>query len=242
MEGRYLYGIVGFPPELSRDIRGLGGRPVRLLSHGKLAAVVSGSPLSPWPLDETHLTLHEAVVEEMMHSRPILPVRFNSLLGSDEAVIALLERQAESFLAALERLTATVEMGLRTLWVPPGDAETSADEEGEKRGPGTEYLARRCKEERRRAGIRAAGERLVQEVHAPFLSLSVDSRLQRFPTERCLFAGAYLVRRDRLDAFWQAAAKARGEFLGLRFLCTGPWPPYHFVTGGAHETGHHSGQ
>lgn len=236
MDGLYLYGIVGIPPELSQEMRGLGGNPVRLLARGEVAAVISRSPLSPWPLDEAHLTLHEAVVEEVMGSRPILPVRFNTLLRTEEAVIALLDERAQAFQSALERVTGKVEMGLRVLWEPPDDAEASVDQETGERGPGTTYLYRRLREERRGARLRARGEQLIQELQAPFLSLAVRSWLQRLRTDRLLLTGAYLVERDQVDAFRDGVTKARDEFPRLSFLLTGPWPPYHFVNGARDET------
>jgi len=238
VQGTYIYGVVGFPPELARGIQGLGGNPVRLLPQGDVAAVVSPSPLSPWPLDEAHLTLHGIVVEEVMRSRPILPVRYNTLLRTEEAVIALLAERAQAFRAALERVAGRVEMGLRVLWDPPGESEVPAEQEIEGGGPGTEYLSRRLKEEWRRAKLLQAGERLVQELDAPLRSLAIESRLQRFPTNRFLIAGAYLVDRDRVDAFREGVMKARERFPRLRFLLTGPWPPYHFVNGAPDGTVH----
>lgn len=236
MKGLYLYGIVGFPPELSCEIRGLGGSPVFVVVHGGLAAVVSRSPLNPWLADEAHLTLHEAVVEEVMGSRPVLPVRFNTLLRSEEAIIALLDERAQAFRSALGRVAGKVEIGLRVLWEPPGDTEASVDQETGHRGPGTEYLYRRLRDERRRAKLLQAGQRLIQELQAPFRALAVESWLRRFPTARLLFTGAYLVERDRVDAFREGVAKAREEFSHLSFLLTGPWPPYHFVNGAHLET------
>lgn len=236
MEGIYLYGIVGSSPDLSQEIRGLGGEPVRLLPRGNVAAVVSRSLLHPWPLDEAHLTLHESVVEELMSSRPILPARFNTLFRTEDAVIALLNERARPFRSALERVTGKVELGLRVLWEPPCDAEESADKKSWHGGPGTEYLHRRLREERRRAGIRGVGERVIREVQAFFHSLAVESRLQRLPTDRLLFTGAYLVERYRVAAFREDVAKAQQELSYLRFLLTGPWPPYHFVNGAHDET------
>ena len=236
MEGFYLYGLVGFPPELSQEIPGLGGSPVFLVSHRDLAAVVSRSPQSLWPVDEAHLTLHETVVEEVMGSRAILPIRFNTFLRTKGAVVALLDERAQAFRSALERVEGKAEMGLRVLWEPPEEAEVSVDQEMEKTGPGMEYLYRRLTEERRRAGLRAAGERLVQELQEPFRSLAVESRLRRFPTERLLLTGAYLVERDQVDAFREGVAKVRAQFPRLSLLLTGPWPPYHFVNGAHDET------
>jgi hypothetical protein len=236
VEGIYLYGIVGFPPPLLRRIRGLRGNPVFLVQHRALAAVVSRSPLSPWPGDEAHLILHATVVEEVMRSRPILPVRYNTILRSKEAVIALLDERAQAFRSALERVAGKVEMGLRVLWEAPGEAEASGDQEPRDGGPGTKYLHRRLREEQRRAGLRAAGERVIQALQTRFHSLAVEIWLQRLPTNRLLLTGAYLVERDRAAAFREGVAKAQQEFSHLSFLLTGPWPPYHFVNGVNDET------
>jgi hypothetical protein len=227
----YIYGIVGFPPEFPCRIQGLGGNPVRLLPQGDLAAVVSPSPLSPWPLDEAHLSLHETVVEEVMGTRPILPVRFNTVLRTEEAVMALLTERAQAFRSALERVAGKVEMGLRILWQPAVEPEVSPDQELEERGPGAEYLHRRLREERRRSRVRAEGERLIQDLQAPFHSLAVESCLHPFPTRRFLLTAAYLVERDRMDTFRKRVATVREDFPHLHFLLTGPWPPYHFVNG-----------
>lgn len=236
MEGIYLYGIVGFPQPLFRQIRGLGGSPVCLVPHKDLAAVISRSPHTPWPVDEAHLTIHEMVVEEVMDARPILPGRFNTFLRTEEAVIALLDERAQGFRSALKRVEGKVEMGLRVLWEAPVEAEASPDQGTGDGGRGTEYLYRRLGEERRRAALRAAGERLIQEIHALFRCRAVESRLQRLPTNRLLFTGAYLVERDRVDAFRKGVATAGEEFSHLSFLLTGPWPPYHFVNGAHDET------
>lgn len=233
MGGLYLYGIVGFPPPLRWRIQGLAGNPVFLVTHGDLAAVVSRSPVRPWPPDAVHLSRHEAVVEEVMGCRAILPVRFNTILAADQGIFMLLEERAREFRASLERVAGKVEMGLRVLWEPPRETEASDAQEAGAPGPGTQYLRRKLTEERRSARTRAAGERLIQELHPRFHSLAVESRLQRFLTDRLLLSGAYLVERYRVGPFQEAVAKAREELSRLRFLLTGPWPPYHFVNGGS---------
>lgn len=237
MKGIYLYGIVGFPPALTDEICGLGDAPVFLVPHGGLAALVGPSPLAPWPPDAIHVTLHEAVVEKVMGSRPILPVRFNTIFRSGEAVIALLDKQSQSFRSALDRVAGKVELGLRVLWEPPRNAEALVDQEAGEGGPGTEYLYRRLRDQRRQASLLAAGEQVAQKVQGRFRSLAVENWMRRLPTDRLLLSGAYLVERDRVDAFGEDVAKAREEFSSLRFLLTGPWPPYHFVNGAHDETG-----
>ncbi len=231
MAGYYVYGVVSASPDFSGEILGLGGNPVQLLTWGDVAAVVSPSALKAWPPDGAHATLHERVVEEVMKSRPILPARFNTLLGREEAVLALLEESACDFGVALERVRGKVEMGLRVLWEPPGEGEGPGGPGITGGGPGAEYLARKREEARHRAKGLQAGGRLIQALDAPLRCLAVESWLRRFPSRRFLMAGAYLVERDRVDAFRDGVMTAREGFPNLRLLLTGPWPPYHFAKG-----------
>lgn len=234
MQGYYMYGIVESQRDFPPDIPGLDGKPVYLIPWRNLAAMVSDAPLRGYAADGANATRHGAIVEETMQGGPILPMRFGTVLGERQRVVTMLEEHSGAFEEALRRLRGRVEMGLRVLWEPPGESEVPADQEIEGRGPGTEYLSRRLKDEWRRAKLLQAGERLIQELDAPLRSLAIESRLQRFPTNRFLIAGAYLVERHRVDAFREGVMKARERFPRLRFLLTGPWPPYHFVNG-AHD-------
>jgi hypothetical protein len=49
-------------------------------------------------------------------------------------------------------------------------------------------------------------------------------------TERMLLNGAYLVPQCEVGAFFAVVEKLRSEHGQLSFMCSGPWPPYHFVS------------
>ena len=231
MAGLLLYGIVGWPGPASCRVQGLGGSPVRFLPQQELAAVVSGSPPAPWPVDEEHLTHHEAVVEELMRSQPILPVRFNTFLRTAEEARHLLQERAQEFRVSLERVAGRVEMGLRVLWDPPDDPVRPEGQPAPTGGPGTEYLRRRVREAQGRAAQRRAGVALIQSLHATFQPLAAACQLHPFPSDRFLLAAAYLVEQERIGAFREQAAKKLGESPSVGLLLTGPWPPYSFANG-----------
>lgn len=239
VNGWYLYGIVRFPPPLARAVRGLGGEPVSLVPHEGVAAVVSPSPLGPWPVVEAHLNIHEEVVENVMAYRPILPSRFNTIFRTEGEIRRILRERAQAFSSALDRVAGKVEMGLRVLWAAPaeapaariGEADARADETLAEEYPGTSYLYRRLAEQQLGSALRAVGEPIVGQLHARFRSLAVESRLRRFTTRRLLLTAAYLMKGDGIKAFQEAVARAQENFPDLSFLLTGPWPPYHFVDG-----------
>ncbi len=95
---------------------------------------------------------------------------------------------------------------------------------------GRDYLLSRLEAERQRQSLRREAERLAAELHAPLASLSVENRRQILLTPRMLLKAAYLVEREQLAAFRQEIGNLSVAHPTFRFLCTGPWPPYNFVT------------
>lgn len=256
MEGQYLYAIVESGRPLSAGIPGLGARPVYLIPCRGLAAVVSDSPLRPYPADAANAVGHGAVVEEAMQAGPVLPVRFGTLLGGRERVVAMLEEHYEAFAQDLRRLRGKVEMGLKVLWdvarvrgevrtiglgqsaVPAsavagggsaqagGSGEAPADAE---RAPGRSYLLQKLEDHRMGEAVQERGAPLIARIQADLCPLAADSRVRRFPTVRLLLDAAYLVAAEGPEALCRAVERLEGEMAHLRFLLSGPWPPYSFV-------------
>ena len=71
---------------------------------------------------------------------------------------------------------------------------------------------------------------MVTELHTPLAQLAAESTRQVLVTPRLLLTAAYLVERDQVTAFQREVGGLSGAYPALRLLCTGPWPPYSFVT------------
>lgn len=234
MPAVYLYGVVGYPPPLARGVLGLGDSPVFLVGGPDLAAVASDSPPGLWPIDEAHVRRHEAVVEAIMRDRPVLPMRYNSLLPGKKAVTRLLRQRSRALLTALRRVDGKVEMGLRVLAPAPGtEAVPRLPRPLRGRGPGTSYLRRSMEEERRGARERERGRQLIEELGALLEPLVAESSLRPFLTQRLTLSASYLVAHDRVAAFRERVGIVQRRFPAFGFLLTGPWPPYHFANGSA---------
>jgi len=234
MPAVYLYGVVGFPPPLARGVLGLGESPVFLVGSRELAAVASESPPDLWPVDAPHVRRHEAVVEAVMRDRPVLPMRYNSLLPGKQAVVRLLQQRSRAFVATLQRVDGNVEMGLRVLAPAPGAGAGAVPRRPlplRGSGPGTSYLRRRMEEEHRGAREREQGQRLIGELRSLLDPLVAESSLRPFLTERLTLSASYLVAHDRVAAFRERVGIVQRRFSAFGFLPTGPWPPYHFTNG-----------
>lgn len=148
-----------------------------------------------------------------------LPVRQRRTIGGQAVKQAGLPAEDPVCVAdAIGRSAQAGGVGAR--WDEPADPPA---------GPGSRYLLRRLEEERRTEAVRARGETLIQAIQATLRPLADEWTLQRFPTPRLLLDAAYLVPRDALQAFRDGVDRIEEPTADLRFLLSGPWPPYSFV-------------
>jgi hypothetical protein len=214
----YAYGIcepatASAPPPR----RGLGGATLRGLESDGLAAIYSRHrSLRPRPSPEVILA-HERVVEAIMASGPVLPLRFGTQLEREERLAEVLHERRAELLHALDRVRGHVELGLRVF--PRRGSEADPDP-GERTG--RDYLLARA-DEHRRADEAARG------LHAPLAELASGSRLRQRPVSPAVLVAAYLVESDRVAEFRARAEALAGRHDDLDAVVTGPWPPYNFV-------------
>ncbi len=237
----YLYAITDRPeaplpviPAIAKGIveNGPEGPPPTSLAYRDIAAVISPLTVSEVPATEANLWRHEAVVESLMADRTVLPVRFGTVLADETAVRSFLVARYAGFVAGLRRVRGRVELGLRALC-----DETSFPHPQHRRpsaplpkSSGREYLLVRLAEERRAQAQRQRAEALAAELHAPLARLATESTRQVLVTPSLLLKAAYLIEQDQVGAFRQAVEALSAAYPALRFLCTGPWPAYSFVT------------
>ncbi|MBU0512811.1 MAG: GvpL/GvpF family gas vesicle protein [Chloroflexi bacterium] len=237
----YLYAITDHPDMPVPHKPGLAdanGSETRLYSLAcrDIAVVVSTLATTNVPPTETNLWRHEAVVESLMPNRAVLPMRFGTVLPNDAAVQVILSKHYPDFVASLGQVRGRVELGLRVLWQETerqGDGETGrpgATQQPVVEGHGHAYMMARLEEERQHLAWRKQAEKMAAEIHDPLAQLAAESTNQVLVTSRLLLTAAYLVERDQVQIFQRAVDALSTSQPALRFLCTGPWPPYNFVT------------
>jgi len=236
----YLYAITDQPETPVPVELGLEGAPLLSLPYRDIAAVASNLSTTNVSLTEATLWRHEAIVEALMADRAVLPVRFGTVLTDEAAVQAVLAAHYADFVASLQRVRGRVELGLRVLWisdfrVPIADCrspnhKSKIENRKSKIGNGQAYLLARLEEERQRQAWRQRAEALAEEIHAPLVRLAAESTRQVLITPRLLLTAAYLVEQHQVAAFRCQVEALSAAYPELRFLCTGPWPAYNFVT------------
>jgi len=226
----YLYAITDLP-DLPTDLTepGLDGAGLREIVWEDLAAVVSSTTDGAALPTESNLWRHEAVVEALMAARAVLPVRFGTMLLDEDAAREILAANSGVFTPNLEHVRGRVEVGLKVLWNEEGVA-TSGVPRATESDNGRSYMLARVAEERALGIVRKRAETLSADLHSVLVGLAADSRRHTLATPRLLLTAEYLVGRNQIDAFRGQVDSLSADHPALRFLCTGPWPPYSFVT------------
>jgi hypothetical protein len=220
----YLYAITHAPPALPTDRRGLSGAPLAAVIERELAAVVSSVESGDIDPTETTLWEHEAVCEALMETGTVLPARFGLLFSEEGALRDELRTRHIELRDALARVAGRVEVGVRILRQDGSDSRASEPSGAER--PGTAYLTARVAEHRR-------ARELAESVHEALAPLAAESRRQVVGGPALIMNAVYLLDRESASSFREKVERLAGEHTVAKFICTGPWPPYNFVTGSA---------
>lgn len=244
----YLYAITKQAGVPLPAMPGLENRLLAAFPYRDIAAVASPVTTTGIPPTRANLWRHEAVIEALMAGRTVLPVRFGTIVSDETAVQSILADFYAAFAGDLDRVRGKVEVGLRVLWADdPSSFASRRDQRvngqewpAARLSPevcGRDYLLARLEEARQQRAWRQQAETIAAAVHDRLARAAVDATRRILVTPRLLLTAAYLVERERLAAFRQEVEATGAVCPGLHFLCTGPWPPYNFVSAGASAVG-----
>ncbi len=250
----YLYCLVRSArrPALQRISGGLpGAGPVRALDAGQglwlivadvpgeeygEAAIASGLQQLEWV--SRRAIGHEAIVEQFLGARAVLPMQLFTIFTTDARALEHVRRDRRRIDRILTRVEGQVEWGLRLTFDEASAREQVEEAHRAAAGArsGASYLARkRDLRDAGRAQIAAArtqATRLYRHLakHATGAKRRTSTE-QAAPGSRLLLDAAYLVPAKRAAAFRSALRQgARSlDAAGIVVSLTGPWPPYNFI-------------
>jgi len=255
---RYVYCVTGFLHKPLKDMVGIENAAVRVLQYKELTAIVSEIMMAKIPVSNENVLRHEAAIETVQREQTILPMRFSSIFNDDDAVLEFLKSRYAVFVSDLERLHDTLEMGIRVIQQKKYVQNTESTQFGVEQefgvseqltespipdlqstaSPGMSYLQQR----RIYYASLDESDEWVQEIvktcHAQFEDICVEFKRDNHSPFLQGVSLNYLIREDFINEFKNRFNDLKSSLNELQFLCSGPWPPYHFVSpGGSVEHG-----
>jgi hypothetical protein len=218
---------------------GLGPEPsdVHTVHYRDIAAVVSNTPIVVQDPTRENVLAHQRVNETVMQKHTVIPMSFGTVFKTHDDIIELLRSAYEAFSDVLNKMQEKFEFGLKVLWDRDQIIREIEDEDEDIRRlkgeissqKGSTYFARMQYGRLIDAALQARSERYVAEIFNALRGVSVASRSNKPIGDRMIMNAAFLVSRDREQAFDARVKEIGQQFDKLTFKYTGPWPPYNFV-------------
>jgi len=236
----YVYGIINGPKRLRLSQKGMGGQNVFNIIYGRISALVSISDKNHFEPNEKNVFTHEAVIEEMMNNnQAVLPMRFATVLNNKREIKEILRKQYREFVNNLEKVKGAVELGVKVFWEADKMKEKAKSDVSKRikqvsgfprsAGSGSRYLLGKMKDYFLEEGLEQEAEKLAKAINRRLSRHARDSRLKKLVTGALALNASYLVAKENCQDFENEVAKMQKENKNLKFLFSGPWPPYNFI-------------
>ncbi|MEW2125103.1 GvpL/GvpF family gas vesicle protein [Streptomyces sp. NPDC007259] len=234
-DGVYVYAITRADITLPDGQGGVGGPPARLriLRHGRLAAVVSDAP-PDLRARRRDLLAHQDLLLRLMDEGPVLPMRFGMVAPGRDTVLRQLAADEAAHTKALERLADCHEINVKALAAEDALADAVAEDstvrrlrDAARRRPGYEASLRLGEAVAAALARRAsdAGRRLLRELTPRARAVAAGPEVQG-----CALNVSFLVERGAGEEFMAEAHRFAGAHRShVQVRLAGPLPCYSFV-------------
>ncbi|PKM83841.1 MAG: hypothetical protein CVU88_00900 [Firmicutes bacterium HGW-Firmicutes-13] len=234
---KYVYAIINYNRYFRLSTEGFFNSPVYTIPYKDISAAVSDIPSRSIPVNRENLWLHETIVEYLFNEYTILPMRFSSIWPSEEAVINMMRKYYDNFYRNLKNLNYKVEMGVKILW-PVEEILSSMKiknlkllelESKIKNTKANNYLQEKMKDYLVNEALKERAQILTNNIQE-YLTTFVESKKSHvMVTRKMMLNGVYLLNKNSVDGFKHQVQIIKKKYPYLKFLVSGPWPPYNFI-------------
>ena len=168
----------------------------------------------------------------------VLPMRFLTVFNTQEDLLSMVEFYYEDFKNNLQRLFNKVEFGMKVIW--PADTikkriidvyhKTKHNISVSIDSPAKTFVKEKFEKHIIDKEFQEEANRCIAVVDDYFNKIAVEKKLKRLQTQSLLLNASYLVGKDRQNEFKQAFEQLKNAPSDLKFLFSGPWPCYNFIT------------
>lgn len=245
VEGRYIYGFISTKEQKNLGFIGIEQREVHTFPYKDVAAVVSDLPLIQFDSlpKETllrNLAIYQAVIEMVMKSHHIIPVKFGTILQGEEALKKMLEKSYGRLVTSIKEMENKIELDVAALWSNMETVLKEIAEEEEIKKLKEEALTKppeQVFEIKIKLGklVKDTLDRKREECASQLLdALKKEAEIYHSHAvmdDSMIMNMAFLINKDRQETFESKVDQLDKQYNGgINFRIVGPLPPYSFTT------------
>jgi hypothetical protein len=236
----YCYGVTWVFSAKRPSAPGVDGARVELVRAGDLAALTSPIGARRVRATRRDLVRHSEVLADAVERGTVLPLRFGTVFGSvDELIAELLEPRHDELVGLLRDFDGRVELTVKAFYreeailgeIVRENSRVARLREATRSGTGpATYPLRMELGERVADELRSRTRRDAEELLAALRPLALAVEVDAQPIEHQVLRASFLVERERVRAFDQKMDElARTHEKRMHFKYIGPLAPHSFV-------------
>ncbi len=239
-EGKYIYCIIETKGKSEQfGPLGIGGRGdlVYAFSLNDVAVVISDAPIKKYSVSRENLIPHERVIEEVMKSYDVLPVRFATIAENEDKLKKILDKEHDRFVRLLKQIEGKKELGLKVIFreeVIYADILAGYDgirrqkenlQKGAAQRIGLIEIGRQVE-----AALAREKAKYQEDLLHCLAGLALDVKINPSYGERMIMNAAFLVERAKESMFDIKVNELAEQFADkMKFKYVGMVPPFNFV-------------
>ncbi len=241
----YAYAVIDSSDKIKGPLSGTEGAGIYSIPYRDVGIAASDiideclfssavKDIGAGPAKDRALT-HEKVIESLMENFTVLPFRCFTVFNGKEDVLSMAEKYYSGFKDNLERLYNKLEFGIKVIW--PGDIirERIMRSRGKNNGltsissPVKNFVKEKLERYNIDKEFEEEADRCIEAVDDLFSRFYVEKKLERLKTNKLLLSAFYLVDKEKEDDFKRLFEELKNSPGDLKYLFSGPWPPYNFI-------------
>jgi len=222
-------------------IKGIAGADLHQLSFHEITVVVSDMSRASLNAGKSTAIEYAGVIETLSQQFTLLPVRFGSLMESNEAIIHMLEKNYPDIQQNLLKVEKKYEFGLK-VFCDSGKLMTELRTKSEgsflpsatpapenKNSVFRDWVNIKLKEHRQEELLVTLVDSVIADISGRLDRMKAISKIKKMVSPTTLIDGVFLLDKALKDELIHAVGDLQNKYPELNFIMTGPWPPYNFV-------------
>jgi hypothetical protein len=246
MEAKYIYGIIEASEEKVFNTYGFAAyEEVYTIPYRDISAVVSDSlfvDYSTLPKDQVarYLLTHQQVIEKVMDSYTIVPMKLGTYALNIREVEEILSKGYTSFKEIFKKIDNVIEIDVVATWSDLNSIIKEIGDREEIKKLKEEIMSKPegiSVEDQIKIGslikniLDKEKEKLAMEIEPALRKCSIYSKWHGLMDDRMIFNVAFLIEKEKKDEFEKRLDELDEQYnKKINFRCVGPLPTYSFYT------------
>ncbi|MEI8004939.1 MAG: GvpL/GvpF family gas vesicle protein [Bacteroidota bacterium] len=245
--GKMIYSIIKASEEPTQitevlsGLRGISGANLEFVQCADIIAVTCSAERKEVVADRSNTLDYAGVIDELSKTCTLLPVRFGSVMESEDDILKMLERNYQGIQNNLDKVEGKVEFGLK-VFCDTEKLKSRPEIFGEEnikifdKPPGRQnnsvyldYVNKKLIEYRIEEALLLFVNSVIKEITDCCISVGANGKFRKMVNQNNIIDALFLVERSKTNGLIGVVKELQVKYPDLDFILTGPWPPYNFV-------------